>query len=176
MKMDSFKDGIVVMDVRKLVPGLDNYNLVTMSIDCWNNYETQIRRMNSEQRVAKLKRCRKLVRQCLRAFQASHCKLSRLAYYLSFKRFAVTTAVIAYTVLRINNPKKYPVRKIVTTDGAKSMKKWLVTYKKRWATVNEDRGSVKLYSNESVFYNIASCHCHPTLFEEQIRPHVSLLK
>lgn len=166
----------VLMDVSKVVPSLKEYNLVTMSMSAWNKLERQMRDLSSKERIAKLERSRKYLRNCMNNLQKGWCPTSKIAKYLRFKRLAVTAAIVIFMVMRLNNPKDYTVRKVVTLEGAKALKEWLLRYKKRWATISDQTGDVALLSDDPVFYSIHMCQCHPNIFETDIRPYLSVRK
>lgn len=171
--MDYDYEGVLV-DLSKIVPAMTDYNLVTIPMEAWKSHERQFKAMDTAARVSKLRRCKKLVRECLNAIRKTMCPTARVVYYLCFKRFVVTTAIVAFSMLRNNDPKSWPVRKIVTKEGQTALNKFLMHKKKRWASVDGKKGSIHLYSNESVFFNVRPCKCHLDAFTKHIHPNLSL--
>lgn len=166
----------VIIDLSRVVPALKDYNMFAMPLNCWELHEKQMKAMGAAERIAKLRRSKKQLRECLRGMKNTQCPTMRAVLNVTFKRFMVTTAVITYTILRIHDPKAWPLRKYVTPKGVQSIMHWLSTHKRRWTAVNAEKGNVHLYTDEPRFYNIAQCACHPGVFDKHLRPNLSLRK
>ncbi len=169
-------DECVLVDLSKIVPAMNDYNIFAIPMDSWNSHERQLKAMGTDGRLAKLKRCKKLARDALQTLKMTTCPTARIVYYLCFKRFMVTTAVVAFSIMRINDPKKWPIRKVVTPEGNKAWMNFLTHKKKRWASVDTKRGNVHLFSDEKMFYKVPMCKCHPDALAKHIIPNVSLVK
>lgn len=164
-------DGVVI-DLRRIVPVMKDYSTISMTLESWTMHLTQLKALSSEKRLQKLRNFKKLVRKCHKSMHSSKCYTLKITYYLNLIRFSVSTALIAYTLLHIHNPKGYPVRKIVTEAGTKEIMSYLHNVKRRWSSVKQ--ACVHLCTDENVFYNVGPCKCHPKAFDKHIKPHLSL--